>query len=171
MTAAPGDRRHARATLPRPFRQCCGKCEVTSARSTPSGCREQGGDLHGRLDLTCSVILRRTDLQDRLVRLTVAWTELDATTLPDGEADLDHLGFSRFTVPPFASGGVPKPYVVFFSESVSSDQIALAQEHLEAPDATLVFRLYHAAASQSGDQPRPDATIYRLCEGALSFLP
>jgi NAD-dependent SIR2 family protein deacetylase len=72
--------------------------------------------------------------------LTVAWTELDATTLPDGEADLDHLGFSRFTVPPCAScGGVLNPDVVFFSESLPRDQVSLAQQHLEAPDAMLVL--------------------------------
>ena len=70
-------RRHAQATLPRSLCQCCGKCHVTSARSIfyqAAGSRAVI-DLHGRLDLTCSVTLRRTDFQDRLVRLTVAWTE------------------------------------------------------------------------------------------------
>ena len=63
----------------------------------------------------------------------------DATALPDGDADLDHLEFSGFAVPPCGScGGIQKPDVVFFGESVPRDQVAAAQAALEEADAMLV---------------------------------
>jgi hypothetical protein len=78
--------------------------------------------------MTCSAASQQAHFQEQLIRLNAAWTELDAIALPDGDADLDHLDFSGFVVPPCAScGGVLKPDVVFFGESVPRDQVALAQ--------------------------------------------
>ena len=130
--------------------------------------------------------------QEQLIRLNAAWTELDAIALPDGDADLDHLDFSGFVVPPCAScGGVLKPDVVFFGESVPRDQVALAQEHLENADAMLVvgsslmvysgFRFAQAAARRGmpiaavnlGRTRADDLLALKVensCEAALSFL-
>jgi NAD-dependent SIR2 family protein deacetylase len=99
-------------------------------------------DLHGRLDLVrcmaCSVALRRADFQEDLVRLNASWADLDAAVLPDGDAELDHLDFSGFAVPHCPScGGVLKPDVVFFGESVPRDQVSLAMQALEQADAML----------------------------------
>jgi NAD-dependent SIR2 family protein deacetylase len=153
-------------------------------------------DLHGRLDLvrcmTCAAASRRADFQDQLIRLNAAWTELDALALPDGDADLDHLDFSGFAVPPCAScGGILKPDVVFFGESVPRDQVALAQEHMENADAMLVvgsslmvysgFRFAQAAARRGlpiaavnlGRTRADDLLALKVedrCEAALSFL-
>lgn len=59
-------------------------------------------DLHGRLDLVrctaCSTTIRRANFQDELAILNAAWIELDAVTLPDGDADLDHRDFDGFAV-------------------------------------------------------------------------
>jgi NAD-dependent SIR2 family protein deacetylase len=100
-------------------------------------------DLHGRLDLVrctaCSATTRSADFQSELRRLNADWISLDATALPDGDADLDHLDFSEFAVPACGScGGIQKPDVVFFGESVPRDQVAAAQAALEEADAMLV---------------------------------
>ena len=49
--------------------------------------------------MKCSAAIRRPDFQERLIGLNAAWTGFDATALPDGDADLDQLDFSGFTVP------------------------------------------------------------------------
>src|SRR3954470_17967540 len=57
-------------------------------------------DLHGRLDLVrctaCSAEIRRADFQTELGRLNAAWADLDATALPDGDADLGDFDFAAF---------------------------------------------------------------------------
>jgi NAD-dependent SIR2 family protein deacetylase len=100
-------------------------------------------DLHGRLDLVrcmeCGQRMAREDLQDELLRLNPAWAVLDAREAPDGDADLDAVDFSSFDVPPCAHcGGVLKPDVVFFGESVPKDRVATAMAHLERAEAMLI---------------------------------
>jgi NAD-dependent SIR2 family protein deacetylase len=153
-------------------------------------------DLHGRLDLVrcmaCSAALRRADFQDILMTLNATWADQDATVLPDGDAELDHKDFSGFAVPHCAScGGLMKPDVVFFGESVPRPQIALAMESLEQADAMLVvgsslmvysgFRFVQAAARLGipiaavnlGRTRADDLLTLKVqdrCEAALSFL-
>jgi NAD-dependent SIR2 family protein deacetylase len=153
-------------------------------------------DLHGRLDLVrcmaCSAVRRRADFQDDLIRLNASWVDLDAAALPDGDAELDHMDFSGFAVPHCAScGGIMKPDVVFFGESVPGDQVALAMEALAQADAMLVvgsslmvysgFRFAKAAAQRRipiaavnlGRTRADDLLTLKIedrCEAALSFL-
>ena len=64
---------------------------------------------------------------------------MDAAASPGGDADLEHLNFSGFAVPPCRScGGILKPDVVFFAENVPRDQVAAAQASIEQADAMLV---------------------------------
>jgi NAD-dependent SIR2 family protein deacetylase len=193
--ALPNDAHHALARL-----EAKGQCKVLLTQNVDRLHQAAGSraviDLHGRLDLVrcmaCSVTTPRSDFQDQLVRLNVAWTELGATALPDGDADLDDLDFSGFAVPPCAScGGILKPDVVFFGESVPRDHVALAQEHLEGADAMLVvgsslmvysgFRFAQAAARRGipiaavnlGRTRADDLLALKVedrCEAALSFL-
>jgi NAD-dependent SIR2 family protein deacetylase len=100
-------------------------------------------DLHGRIDrvacTSCRRGGRRTEWQGRLADLNADWSRLDAPTAPDGDADLDGLDFSRFVVPICPScGGVVKPDVVFFGESVPPWRHAQATAALETSDAMLV---------------------------------
>jgi NAD-dependent SIR2 family protein deacetylase len=153
-------------------------------------------DLHGRLDLVrcmaCSATLRRADFQDDLTSLNATWAVLDAAALPDGDAELDHMDFSHFAVPDCPScGGILKPDVVFFGESVPRDHVTRAMESLKQADAMLVvgsslmvysgFRFAQAAA-QLGipiaavnlGRTRADnlltMKVENRCEVALSFL-
>ncbi|RDY69333.1 NAD-dependent protein deacetylase [Lysobacter soli] len=100
-------------------------------------------DLHGRLDgvvcLQCRAESPRAALQARLAEANPDWAHLDATTAPDGDADLDGHDFTRFTVPVCeACGGMLKPDVVFFGENVPKDRAVRAGEALKASDAMLV---------------------------------
>lgn len=100
-------------------------------------------DLHGRLDLVrciaCSAAVLRADFQSDLICLNADWVVLDAAALPDGDAELEHMDFSRFAVPDCPScGGIMKPDVVFFGESVPGDHVAWAMENLKQADAMLV---------------------------------
>ena len=100
-------------------------------------------DLHGRLDgvvcLQCRAESPRAALQARLADANPDWVHLDATTAPDGDADLDGHDFTRFTVPACeACGGMLKPDVVFFGENVPKDRAVRAGEALKASDAMLV---------------------------------
>jgi NAD-dependent SIR2 family protein deacetylase len=153
-------------------------------------------DLHGRLDLVrcmgCAQPLLRTVFQNELVRLNPAWLGLDAQTAPDGDAHLEAVDFSSFTVPPCQyCGGVLKPDVVFFGENVPKVIVQAAYQHLDQADAVLIvgsslmvysgFRFVQAAA-QAGKplaavnlgRTRADSLltlkVEQSCEVTLKFL-
>jgi NAD-dependent SIR2 family protein deacetylase len=101
-------------------------------------------DLHGRMDqvrcLDCNQRTDRQRLQDRLLELNPAWSQLDAPDAPDGDADLEARDFSDFAIPPCEScGGMLKPDVVFFGESVPPLRVSAAMEAVERADAVLVI--------------------------------
>lgn len=100
-------------------------------------------DLHGRMDRVictqCGHTLARTRMQDMLESMNPDWLALDAIHAPDGDADLDGVDFSGFHVPPCpVCGGILKPDVVFFGESVPRDRVAGANDGLARADAMLV---------------------------------
>lgn len=100
-------------------------------------------DLHGRLDrvrcMDCEARWPRADLQRWLEAANPAWCGLLAAEAPDGDADLEHADFARFEVPPCARcGGILKPDVVFFGETVPSERVAQARAALARADALLV---------------------------------
>jgi NAD-dependent SIR2 family protein deacetylase len=81
----------------------------------------------------------RHDWQDRLHHNNPAWALLDATDAPDGDADLDGQDFLQFSVPPCPRcGGIVKPDVVFFGETVPRDRVDRANAGLMSADAVLV---------------------------------
>lgn len=127
-------------------------------------------DLHGRLDrvrcMDCESLVSREEIQAELVQRNPAWTRFQGEKAPDGDADLEGLPFSEFAVPSCARcGGLLKPDVVFFGESVPRPRVDTAMQRLERADAVLVvgsslmvysgYRFVQAAA-QSG---KPVAAI------------
>ncbi|MXP65740.1 NAD-dependent protein deacetylase [Roseomonas sp. M0104] len=153
-------------------------------------------DLHGRLDRVrctgCGRTSPRDAMQEALVRLNPAWAGRDAVAAPDGDADLDETNFSAFRVPPCpCCGGLLKPDVVFFGETVPKDRAAAAFEALERADGMLVvgsslmvysgFRFVQAAARHGKPvaavnlgRTRADGLlalkVAQPCAEALSFL-
>ncbi len=100
-------------------------------------------DLHGRIDtvrcMACETRSPRAALQAELLRRNPSWAALDAHVAPDGDADLDGRDFASFDVPPCPQcGGLLKPDVVFFGESVPRERVAASMAALEAADAMLV---------------------------------
>ena len=101
-------------------------------------------DLHGRLDLVrcmgCEARLPREELQQELLARNPEWTDLgDGRVAPDGDADLDRLDFSGFEVPGCPScGGLLKPDVVFYGESVPRERVEVAMQGVREADAMLV---------------------------------
>lgn len=100
-------------------------------------------DLHGRLDrvicLSCGARRPRAQWREQLARDNPRWADLAASVAPDGDADLEGCDFASFRVPPCpACGGIVKPDVVFFGESVPRERVAAAEEALQAADAMLV---------------------------------
>ncbi len=100
-------------------------------------------DLHGRIDtvccLGCGVRSPRRALQEALMARNPDWLALDARSLPDGDADLDGLDFAAFDVPVCPHcGGLLKPDVVFFGESVPRERVTAVRAALAQADAVLV---------------------------------
>ncbi len=100
-------------------------------------------DLHGRLDevrcMTCERRISRDAVQHQLLARNPRWAMLDAVDAPDGDADLQGCDFSSFDVPPcVACGGILKPDVVFFGESVPRNRVDAATAAWQAADAVLV---------------------------------
>jgi NAD-dependent SIR2 family protein deacetylase len=193
--ALPNDAHRALARL-----ETKGQCQLLLTQNVDRLHQAAGSraviDLHGRLDLVrcmaCAATSQRVDFQDELIRLNAAWADLDAAALPDGDADLERSDFSDFVVPTCAAcGGLLKPDVVFYGESVPRDQMATAHSHLEEADAMLIvgsslmvysgFRFALAAARRGipiaavnlGRTRADDLLTLKIeqpCETALSFL-
>ena len=140
-------------------------------------------DLHGRLDevrcMACDWRLPRDAFQQRLIELNPAWQHLDAAIAPDGDADLEGRDFNRFDVPPCPHcGGIVKPDVVFFGESVPRERVEAATQGLQAADAVLVvgsslmvysgYRFVQAAAKAG--KPVAALTVGRTRADALLSL-
>jgi NAD-dependent SIR2 family protein deacetylase len=153
-------------------------------------------DLHGRVDvvrcMSCEQRSPRARLQAELISRNPAFADLDAFEAPDGDADLDRAEFAAFDVPSCeACGGLLKPDVVFFGESVPKERVRRAQDAVERADAMLIvgsslmlysgYRFVNAIAEAGKPiaavnlgKTRADALlslkVTDRCADALSFL-
>ena len=102
-------------------------------------------DLHGRIDFVrcvdCGDASPRIEFQEWLFEANPAFRAHAAAYAPDGDADLenDALGVERFRTPDCPRcGGVLKPDVVFFGESVPRDRVTEAMSRIDEADALVV---------------------------------
>lgn len=180
--ARPGAAHRALAQL-----EAAGRIELLLTQNV-DGLHEAAGsrrtiDLHGRIDtvccLACALRMPRAELQRDLRRRNPAWAALEARAAPDGDADLDGIDFGSFDVPPCPRcGGMLKPDVVFFGESVPRDRVAEAFAALARSDAMLVagsslmvysgFRFVQAAVAAG--QPVAMVNLGRTRADALLSL-
>jgi NAD-dependent SIR2 family protein deacetylase len=140
--AVPNDAHHALARL-----EAANKISLLVTQNV-DGLHQKGGsqnvlDLHGRIDavvcLSCQSRIAREQFQQSMVALNPAWADRHASVAPDGDADLDETDFSDFKIPPCAHcGGMLKPDVVFFGESVPRDRVTTAMQAVEQSDAMLI---------------------------------
>ena len=101
-------------------------------------------DLHGVLGrvrcIDCDSILPRTTFQDTLAAMNPDWHADVTAFAPDGDASLDRGDPSGFRVPDCVRcGGVLKPDVVFFGESVPGERVAAASGEIRRSDALLII--------------------------------
>jgi NAD-dependent SIR2 family protein deacetylase len=100
-------------------------------------------DLHGRIDrvacLDCGLGVPRKQLQATLQALNPEFCPVAPTRAPDGDADLGATDLDRFRVPACdACGGILKPAVVFFGETVPRTRVERAESRLQQSAAMLV---------------------------------
>lgn len=141
-TARPGASHHALARLEASGRVGLLLTQNVDGLHAAAGSR-QTLDLHGRVDtvrcLGCDTRTPRAELQHTLRGRNPAWAALEAAAAPDGDADLDGRDFAAFEVPDCPRcGGMLKPDVVFFGESVPRDRVQAAFDALAEADAVLV---------------------------------
>ena len=120
-------------------------------------------DLHGRLDVVRCLAhghrFARDAFQVRLRDANPGWNASAARIAPDGDAELEGIDFGAFNVPACEiCGGVLKPDVVFYGESVPRETTAAALATVESADGVLVagsslmvwssFRLVRAAVAR-----------------------
>jgi len=108
--------------------------------------------LHGRnrvvVCLECGAEFAREAMQQRLAETNRRWIERapwdhlaadDAEFAPDGDANIARETVGDFVVPGCdRCGGVLKPGVVFFGESVPPEKVAYAMNRVDEADALLV---------------------------------
>jgi NAD-dependent SIR2 family protein deacetylase len=101
-------------------------------------------DLHGQLALVecldCHAQLERASLQAVLLELNPALLDQSASGVaPDGDAETDESGARQLRIPACSvCGGVLKPAVVFFGETVPPARISTAYQALDESEALLV---------------------------------
>ena len=102
-------------------------------------------ELHGGLSkvicLGCGALTTRDSLQTKLERDNPQWLSLSAQLAPDGDADIDVDVDEElpFAVPQcLTCGGLLKPDVVFFGESVPKNRVRQAADAVGRSEALLV---------------------------------
>ncbi|WP_096031186.1 NAD-dependent protein deacetylase [Caballeronia fortuita] len=100
-------------------------------------------ELHGNIGrvrcIECGERHTRAAVQRMLEAANPAFAGYTAPAVPDGDAQIEDLDFASFDVPGCTRcGGVLKPDVVFFGESVPRVLVDDAARSLEAADAMLV---------------------------------
>lgn len=102
-------------------------------------------DLHGRLDRVecrdCARVIPRATHQAQLEAANPGWAEVARAqaTAPDGDVELGDVDYTRFVVPTCAAcGGMLKPAVTFFGETVPKPRVAAAFAALETAGALWV---------------------------------
>lgn len=100
-------------------------------------------DLHGALKtvicLGCDTRFSRAEYQQQLQDVNSAWHANVFRFNPDGDAELAEADLKSFTLPPCENcGGIIKPDVVMFGESVPKDRVTEATTAVARSDGLLV---------------------------------
>lgn len=140
--AAPNEAHGALAGLER------GGFVNTTVTQNVDGLHQRSGserviDLHGRLDtvrcLDCSAAVARDDWQKRLLDRNPGWRAHVTRFNPDGDVELAGDDYAGFSVPACETcGGIMKPDVVFFGESVPRERVDAARAAIDRAGALVV---------------------------------
>lgn len=89
--------------------------------------------------LGCGAISAREELQTRFVALNPGWSAQAGAVAPDGDVVLEDEQVLHFRVPSCEDcGGILKPEVTFFGDTVNKATVHFVQDRLAESDAVLV---------------------------------
>ena len=122
--------------------QLCGLVTQNVDRLHQQAGHQEVVDLHGRLDqvicMDCGVIVPRRDVQAWLEERNPHLQNQSFEPAPDGDADME-MDFSSVEVPHCsACGGILKPHVVFYGDSVERSIVNVINSKVEDADGVLV---------------------------------
>ena len=122
--------------------QLCGLVTQNVDRLHQQAGHREVVDLHGRLDqvicMDCGVIVPRRDVQTWLEERNPQLQNQSFQPAPDGDADME-MDFSSVDVPHCsACGGILKPHVVFYGDSVERRIVNDVNRRVENADGVLV---------------------------------
>ncbi|XP_064152356.1 saxiphilin-like isoform X5 [Anguilla rostrata] len=93
----------------------------------------------GVVCLGCGSLCARETLQDRFTALNPGWVAKSRGVAPDGDVFLSDEQVQHFRVPSCEScGGILKPEVTFFGDTVNRETVNLVLKKLEESDGVLV---------------------------------
>lgn len=100
-------------------------------------------DLHGVLErvicIECESVVTRREVQEYLLNHNTFPVQTGAKTLPDGDALLEQVDFTRVDIPHCKNcGGILKPDVVFYGENVPRTRVASCFSAIDEADAMLI---------------------------------
>ena len=121
---------------------------ATTVTQNVDGLHQRAGsrqvtELHGSLAkvvcLDCRITIERAAMQQRLLDCNSVLIDLSAKSAPDGDALLNDFDHCAIDVPACEScGGILKPQVVFFGETVPRARVEECFDALATADAMLV---------------------------------
>ncbi|KAM4808081.1 NAD-dependent protein lipoamidase sirtuin-4, mitochondrial [Rhinophrynus dorsalis] len=100
---------------------------------------ELHGCTHRVICLNCQAVSNRSALQERFLALNPSWNEQAHGVAPDGDVFLTNNQVANFNVPACdMCGGILKPHVTFFGDTVSQEFVSSLYEKLSQADAVLI---------------------------------
>ncbi|KAG9487328.1 hypothetical protein GDO78_007277 [Eleutherodactylus coqui] len=100
---------------------------------------ELHGCTHRVICLGCHTVIKRSELQEKFIALNPFWNEQAYGVAPDGDVFLTDEQVSHFRVPSCDTcGGILKPQVTFFGDTVSRELVYSLYERLSEADAMLI---------------------------------
>ncbi|NP_001084634.1 sirtuin 4 L homeolog [Xenopus laevis] len=114
---------------------------VDALHTKAGQCRlsELHGCTHRVICLGCQTVTKRSELQERFLILNPSWNEQAHGLAPDGDVFLTDEQVANFQVPACTKcGGILKPQVTFFGDTVSRGFVFSIYEQMNQADAVLV---------------------------------
>jgi NAD-dependent SIR2 family protein deacetylase len=100
---------------------------------------ELHGSNHRVVCLSCASIVPREEVQRRILDANHGWEPAGIAAAPDGDAAVDASAVDAFVMPDCAGcGGILKPDVVFFGESVPKERVERSFAGVSSSAALLV---------------------------------
>uniref|UniRef100_A0A3Q4C0Q4 NAD-dependent protein deacylase n=1 Tax=Mola mola TaxID=94237 RepID=A0A3Q4C0Q4_MOLML len=113
--------------------------DALHSKAGQKGLTELHGCSHRVMCLGCGAISEREALQRRFAALNPEWSAQAGAVAPDGDVFLEDKQVLHFRVPSCEDcGGVLKPEVTFFGDTVSKATVQFVHNRLAESDAVLV---------------------------------